>query len=482
MSEASKKLETWEDVVISFFESRISKTKLFKARDYIRKKEQEILKEKDKKKLDRLIGSVEKKKNELVRLRKEAPSKEIRPWINETSKKRLTEGKKIIKATHVLKFSHSSSDPGGIELEGRINKPLLSTASFKKELTYDIAHSNGNLISISRFLALTLDGQQIIDLILNKDFSFLKPFSKDDKQLRAWEAGFSHLVEVRDIKTADKAKQIYFPKIEKPESNRDYMLLVPLFPSSFAEEIYSLVMAVKFGEEQKVIRNKKNRDNGEVTYHSGVYIDIPNLAELNYGGEYPRNISMLNANRSGQCFMLSTQPPTWQSQLTPPIYRKSLFSDFYNPAIRTEINYLRDFLLRFGKLDLSTKNPKRMQHLERWVNTIIDEFLFYIGNIQSLPSGWTNTEDINLKKRHQYLLDPYRTDEAFQSARQRSNWQTTVHADFAQWLNRQISGEGRQFKPQKEHTRLWKKLLEKPLREYMEPIEQEIKRHMRDSV
>jgi len=116
------------------------------------------------------------------------------------------------------------------------------------------------------------------------------------------------------------------------------------------------------------------------------------------------------------------------------------------------------------------------------VNTIIDEFIFYAGTIQNLPSGWSAMEDIKLKQEHQYFLDPYRSDEEFQAARQCCHWQAVVCADFAQWLNRQLRGKDKQFTPQKEHTRLWKQLLETPLREFMEPIELEVKQSMRKSV
>ena len=180
--------------------------------------------------------------------------------------------------------------------------------------------------------------------------------------------------------------------------------------------------------------------------------------------------------------LFSTQPPTWQSQLKPPIYRKSLFDNFSSPTINKELIYLRDFLLRFKQLDLSIKDPKRMQHLERWMNTIIDEFLFYVGTIQNLPPGWSDREGIRLKKEHQYLLDPYRMDDAFQAARQSGDWQAVIRVDFAMWLNRRLRGKDRQFTPQKEHTRLWKKLLETPLREFMEPMEIELKQQARESV
>ena len=190
MSEVENSLETWEAVIVDFFENKISGTELFKARQYIDKKQKEIRSEKNHNKKNKLIKAKEIKNNKLIQLRRKAPSTEIREWIMKTSKKTLGEGKRIIKASHVLKFSHSSSEPEGLKVQNKCEEVFLSTNSFKKELIYDLAHSNGNLISISRFLALKLRKNQIIDLILNDEFSFLNPFSKDSKQLSEWRKGF----------------------------------------------------------------------------------------------------------------------------------------------------------------------------------------------------------------------------------------------------------------------------------------------------
>jgi CRISPR-associated protein Csy1 len=485
MTEAEKSLETWEDVIVDFFENKISGTNLFKAREYINKKQKEIESEKNHDKKDKLIKAKKIKNNQLIQLRRKAPSTEIREWIIKTSKKSLGEGKRIIKASHVLKFSHSSSEPEGLKVQKRCEKEFLSTNSFKRELIYDLAHSNGNLISISRFLALKLKKNQIIDLILNDKFPFLDPFSKDSKQLSEWRKGFALLVEEREIKTGEKTKQVYFPNKKNPVLVKDYDLIIPLFSSSLSQEIYSWVTDIKYGEEQKQIKEFKKPTGKKVKaskYHPGIAVNLPDLGVLKFGGAQPQNVSMLNKDRGGQCFLFSTQPPTWQSQLKPPATRQSLFRGLYNATIKTEIDYLRDFLMRFAELDLSIKDPKRKRHLERWVNNIIDEFLFYVATIQSLSPGWSDMEDIKLKKEHQHLLDPYRKDESFQLARHNTDWQAVIRADFAQWLNHQLRGRDKKFTPRQAHTRLWKKLLEQPLREYVEIIEQEIKQKVREIV
>ena len=261
------------------------------------------------------------------------------------------------------------------------------------------------------------------------------------------------------------------------------------------EEIYSTVNNSKFNDEQKEISEsiKKQQEGKSVKYLSGTSTVFTNQAVLKFGGAQPQNVSMLNKGRTwkaskndrttyGITYLFSTQPPTWNSQLKPPVNKQSLFRDLNNGTIRAEVDYLRDFLQRFKQLDLSIKDPKRKRHLERWVSNIIDEFLFYVASIQNLPAGWSDSENIKLKEAQRYLLDPYRNDEAFQSARQNIDWQQTIRDDFAIWLNHQLCGKDKLFTPQKEHSKLWKRLLEQPLREHMQRIDQDVKLRMGEVV
>jgi len=488
MSEENRKLENWEEVIVDFFENKVENIQssnpkipcnLHKASKFIADKEKAIESETNLKKVGGLREAKEKKQIELIKLRKKAPSTEIRPWMDLTSKKQIAEGKRIIKATHVLKFSHGSSESDGFLLMEKANDTILTTSSLKKVLTYDLAHNNGALITISRFLALKLSESLIIDLILEDDFEFMKPFSESKSQLNKWIDGFKNLVEQREIKTTDKAKQIYFPLAEVDSKAGRYHLIAPLFPSSLAEEVYAAMTNLKYGKEQKDVRacRKENSDSVKKSpkFHSKPYIDFPNLGIQKFGGAQPQNISMLNKNRSGQCFLLSTQPPTWQSRLKSPIYKKSLFDNFPNSHINEDVEYLREFLLRFERIALSVKEPKRREWIDRWVNSIIDELFFYTSSIQSLPSGWSNTQDIKLKREHQFFLDPYREDEAFKIERKASDWQAVVCEDFARWLNHKLIGKDKKFTPQRKHARMWANLFEYPLREDNKMTEADMK-------
>ncbi len=485
MDKTTQISHSWEEVIVNFFENKVRKSSLYKAREFVDEKEREIKSEANDKKRNELIKSKEKKYHELIQLRKNAPSTEIRSWIEETSKKSLSDDVKIIKATHLLRFGHSSSSSDGIFLSDKSKDLLLTTASLKKNVIHDIAHNNGNLITISRFLALSHLGNIIIDLILDDVFSFLKPFSENDNQLSRWIAGFRQLVAKRDIKTADKAKQIYFPLKNKTEK---YHLLTPLFSSTLAEEIYLVQAHIKYSDESSTIRKAiYDKDADTSKYHRTKSISYPNLAVQKFGGSQPQNVSMLNKGRTwkanpkdktpwGVTYLFSSAPPIWQSQRKPPTYQYSFFdSKLQHVVSEDDIAYLRDFLIRFDKIDLSIKDPKRKKWIDEWVGRIVDKVLAYAASIQHMEPGWSATEGIRLKYEHQLFLDPCRKDEAFQAARKANDWQAIVCQDFARWLNKTLVGKEKQFSPQQEHTRMWVSLIKDPLREYDELMCLEIK-------
>ena len=484
MDEGNHKFSSWKEVIVDFFENKISETSVFKAKKYIDDNQKKNKSENDEEKRKKLQLKIEAMKIELARLREQAPSTTVREWLNETSKKKIASGEKIIKATHLLKFSHSSSTADGIFLTEKSHDNLLTTASIKKDVPSDIAHNNGNLISISRFLALTYSGDTVIDLILDGRPDFLMAFSSNEQQSSSWLSGFKGLVEQRVIKTADKAKQVYFPVSNESEL---YHLLTPLFSSTMAEQIYTAQAELKYSEQSNTIRKAMGKDGDTSKYHPKTFVSYPHLAVQKFGGAQPQNVSMLNKRRTwkadskdkiawGVAYLLSSAPRTWQSQAKPPIYQSSFFNSQLRQFVsKNDIDYLRDFLIRFDKIDISIKHPERKKWVDAWVGRIVDDVLAHAASIQNMESGWSATEGIRLKNEHQLFLDPYRDDVAFQAARKANDWQTVVCADFARWLNNTLSGKEKQFSPQQEHTRMWIKLIEDPLREYDELIRMEIK-------
>jgi len=512
MSEKTGQFETWKDVMSDFFRRKYEAEEekylkeelklageLYKKESYFNDKSIELLfdtkrtkKEKEQTPLDfqRMralkVLSFENKPNSLntYRMKKEyfkkikvirdkyTPSK----WLS----KNAGNAGSVSFATHVIKLTHSKIDaPSLFDCIADQNSAYLTTSTLTTKAV-DGAVAGNQYAPIFQFLEVELNGVKLAEHISRDDHifdAFLPSDVSAEETRNKWLQGFRKALDSGIPATHSLAKQVYFP-IGQNRENGDkccgYHLLCNVVSSSLAHAIHEKM----FDESQKPVKKAREKEH----FSPEGYSKFARRSALGVTASNHSNASQLNAKRGGKLHLFSTQPPTWQTHLTPPIHRKSLFDGFYNSGVDIELNYLRDFLLRFKQLDLSIKDPKRMRHLERWVNSIIDEFLFYVGTIQNLPSGWSGSEGIRLKKEHQYLLDPYRMDEAFQSARQGSGWQAVIRADFAMWLNRQLRGKDKQFTPQKEHTRLWKKLLETPLREFMEPIEIEMKQLMRESL
>lgn len=477
----SELLDSWDCIIIDFFENQVSQSALYKAREYITEKSKELKDEKSQQKISKLEKAIEDKQNELDNLRIAAHSGEVRDWIDKTSEKKIKSGRKIIKTTHVLKFTHGAASNAGVLIDNIEAENLLTTATLGKNRAYDLAHNNGNLITISRFLALSLMGKSIFDCIMEGNFEFLDSFYGSQEQLVKWKDGLANLIESRNIKTAEFAKQSYFPvRADK----FDYHILVPLFSSSVAEALYRRVSDSIFDAEQVKIREQIRVDKGEHSkYAKGVDIRFPNIAVAKFGGAQPQNISMLNKGRNwkasqtdnsayGIGYLFNCAPPTWRSQLKPPVKNKSLFDEAsINCQAKTDIDFLREFLLRFERIELSIKPPERMKWIEDWVGNIIDEVFYYVYSIHQLPAGWSSEANIKLKIEHQYLLDPYRDNETFQADRQVVSWQSVICSDFAKWLNRALVGKDKQFTPREMHTHLWHKLFEDAFREFNNTIE-----------
>lgn len=468
--------------IVDFFEEKVKNIKkgqpckLYKAYKDVKKIEKEIAEEKDENKLHKLIVKKAEKLVEYKQLRKDAPSTEIKDWLSNTCEIKIDPEERITKVTHATKFTNGSAKPEGILIKTKSDAPLVTTDSLRHP-EYDFIYSNGILITLARFLAIKVKGKLIYDLILDRDFSFLEPFSADAAQLEKWKKGFSALVEKpSEMTSAYLQKQIYFKNNNSScKVEEDCDILIPLYSSSLAERVNESFTHAKYSDEQVKVREAKRNHK----YNTAESVAYPDSSEMHFGGSKPHNISKLNADRGGNTYLFSSQPPEIKSKVKPPVDIKSFFYDIYSPVIKETVQYLREFLLRFQKLDLSIKNPKRKKWVDEWVNQIIGEVVNYVISIQNLPSGWSKDENTKLKLAHKYFLDPYLQDENFQKARKELNWKEYVCKDFADWLNHMLKGKNNVFTPQPEHTQMWIKLMEKELMEQTQVIEWNIKNQRR---
>ena len=374
-------------------------------------------------------------------------------------------GEEVYPATHIAKLTHSSSGASSIWDETITgNGQYLSTASLTRKII-DGSYPNAALSKGVKFLMLTHKDGILANELSDGNKDTLKEFSDNEDELSEWIKGFQRILNPQP-NSHSLAKQVFFPVYD------DYHLLTIFKSSSLLQAIYDSHFEKTVKKNLDVFKNR--RDKGK--YRRGEYKQPVNVARISTTLSQPQNVSVLNGKRGGNIRLFSAQPPVWQSQLKPPIQKSSFFyAGFSHQSIKENVVYLKDFLLRFERIDLSIKDPKKKKWIDGWVNNILDEVLLYATSIQNLSPSWSNTENIKLKREHQYFLDPYRDDEAFQKARRSTDWQTVICSDFANWLNGRLKGKDKKFTPQREHARMWKYMMKKEIREHAQMIDANIK-------
>ena len=371
----------------------------------------------------------------------------------------IIEGDGVYPATHVAKLSHSKSSSVSISDKNNFHSLRYLSTNSLNNLVVDGAYPNSALAKIAKFLLLKHDGKLLSEELLDRNLSALEGFSDINSELNHWMDSFFKQL-TPSISSSDLAKQIYFPV------KKDYHLLTVLKSSSLLQSIFLGCFEKSARKEREQISKIVSKEKYTTTSNK----ILVNVAKVFTVSSQPQNVSVLSGARSGAIRLFSTQPPTWEKQLKPPIYTNSFFYQVPLYSIKDDLDYLSKFLSRFKRLELSIRDTKRKAHLERWVNSIIDSVFFYVASIQNLPSGWSNIEGIKLDKIHQYLIDPYRTDKEFITQREAGGWQSQLCNDFANWLNHQLKKTDKTFTPQAEHKNKWVQLFKTPLREDVESI------------
>lgn len=394
-------------------------------------------------------------------------------WIAKAS----NDASNVSFATHVSKLTHSKIDSPSFYDRVLFQKEGILATSNLKEKRVDGAVKGNQFAPVFQFLELELKGNKLASVFADESNTVLHSFTeKKEKpeELELWNAGFKKALAESKVSSHFLAKQIYFPiKQKEPSASKSYHLLCNVKSSSLAHAIFEKLRET---DQEKIEKARDQKKYSISPRKSFVDKAIIQVTASNHG-----NASQLNGKRGGKLDLFSSRPPIWKSQLKPPIYQKSLFYVGFNYyKVKELIDFLKDFLIRFERIGLSIKDPKKKKWIDGWVSNIIEEVLLYATSIQNLSPGWSDTEDIKLKLEHQYFLDPYRDDEVFQKKRQSTDWQTAICSDFANWLNGRLKGKDKKFTPQREHTRMWKRIMEKELREHTQMIDADIKFQSRE--
>ncbi len=367
-------------------------------------------------------------------------------WIHEAV---LKAGEVSVGMTHIAKLTHSSTKASNIDattLDKNTSKDLVITVNCSKEIKKDFAYSTAAYAQIAEFLQLI--GKEIC---INP--TLLRPYAQDDGQVKGWQDQFSLAFNEKTKSSHILAKQVYFPLA----SENDYHLLTPLISSSMAQVIYDRIWEARRKD------TPVNKARAEKIFSSEIARSFHRTAILKATQTNHQNVSNLNGKRSGQLILLPAIPPQWHAQITPPIHLKTLFNKQLAAQAKEPLTELKNLLLAIKTNKLSV-NLQRQQLIRSHIIDIADVVFDYVAQIQGLKqySGWS--QESKLPAHQQYLLDPLRLDEEFQTAKATLDWSNDVVIDFAKWINRQI--KHKQLTLGRAHEKQWQKLFTPLLREF----------------
>lgn len=366
-------------------------------------------------------------------------------WLTDAANR----AKQISLATHAIKFTHADARGSSVlALDKReVTACCLSTATLRRP---DLdAVGNAAVLDVAKLLQLEYGGASLAACLKRGDGSALAAFSQSEAQLAEWVRGFRLALADKSLASHTLAKQLYFPVGEQ-----QYHLLSPLFSSSMAQALYQRIINSRFGEEAKAIRDAKK---------AGKHIDKQDVSYLNtalqsFGGSQPQNVSQLNLGRRGKSYLFSCAPPSWKSELKPPVTGKSIFSGEFDRRAWRQAQRLQQYLLSIHQRDSTMDIRKR---LAAYLDELVDTLFNYAAEIQDLTqfAGWSAS--CELKREQQLWLDPYRKEQSFQEERAKADWQLQIADDFAFWLKRKLKHEQLVF-GEVEHQE-WLRLLNRKL-------------------
>ncbi len=375
---------------------------------------------------------------------------EINQWLDDAAKKSAGV---VLDVTHVSKLTHSSAKGSNIKVntfESTSNKQILVTTNCASKLPMDFAYSTAEYAPVAEFLQLDCDGELLGKLIC-EDQSILKPFAKNEAQLKKWQEQFSLAFNEKRKSSHEFLKQVYFPV----DSN--YHLLTPLASSSMAQIIYDRVWQTR--QENMTARKAKNKglfsDQVDALFHKTAVLKI---TQTNH-----QNVSNLNGKRRGQFTLLPAVPPQWEKQLKPPTKIKSIFNRELGYQAKEPLEKLKKLLLAIKFKELSV-NLHRKQLIFELITETADAVFDHVAQIHGLKhdAGWSL--ESRLPANQQYWLDPFRNDKDWQTSRADVDWQTDISNDFAKWVNKQLKHPKLTLGSAQE--RYWRKLFIPLLREF----------------
>lgn len=331
-------------------------------------------------------------------------------------------------ATHTLKPLHPDARGSNLHIHRFDESPdsLVGTHSLNNQPEDDVV-GNAAALDVYQFLKLSLDGQTVLDRVLEGDPTVQAALSDDSEQAAKWLQAFAGITQGKSGPVSHTlAKQLYFPL-----TDGGYHLLAPLFPTALVHAVHATLREDRFGEAAKAAREARFKD--EPWEHG--YREYPDLAIQNFGGTKPHNISQLNSERHGENWLLPSLPPVWHSpDIRPPLHVTSVFGKWLSRrrSIARPVSILRDFLKK------TLHNNRHIRQTRAGlVAQICDEVLAFAAELRDLTPGWSAAPECRLNEAERLWLDPgrQREDEEFRKRLIREDWKDDIRKRFGHWLN-----------------------------------------------
>lgn len=347
-------------------------------------------------------------------------------WLEDAARR----AGQIQAVTHSLKPVHP--DAKGTNLysppSGLSAIELVGTHCLGDNFAGDVV-GNAAALDVYKFLKLSLSGRSFLELACAADADMTAALSDDPAKARDWMQAFASLTDPRGQLTSHTlAKQLYWPTGDDPHDDASYHLLSPLYASSLAHRVFEVLQDDRFGEAAKAAREAKNAN----AFNERPVSQYLEIAIQQLGGTKPQNISQLNSERRGNNCLLASLPPVWRSaDLKPLLNTESMFPSF---SRRPEVRASLKALLVFLKAD-----PKRKTSNTRaaMVNELIDAFLQFSAELQSLEPGWSQTPQCRLSDAECRWLDSEGVAQTDAKLERPAPTDTPerISAAFANWLN-----------------------------------------------
>lgn len=352
-------------------------------------------------------------------------------WLEDAARR----VKQIQAVTHSLKPIHP--DAKGSSLYSRPqSQPALQVVGshcLGEDFASDVV-GNAAALDVYKLLKLEHQGRSLLALAAARDGDLMAALSDDAAQAEEWIDAFSGLTEPRGRVTSHTlAKQLYWLTGDDAHDNTGFHLLAPLYASSLAHRVYQAVQDDRFSDEATAARAAKK----ENAFSERPVREYPQLAIQKLGGTKPQNISQLNSERRGDNLLFASLPPVWRSSgLKPLLGTDSMFRRYGG---RAEVKKMVNALLTFLKSD-PTRNLATRERRAEWVDGLIDEFLQFSAEFQSLPPGWSQSPECHLPNAEKHWLDAGGVEQALTSDGLPLPTDTAerVSALFANWLNARL--------------------------------------------